>query len=232
MPSSNTDIANMALSHLGVSKVISDLATERSNEAAAMRTFYDLARREMLRIRWWPFSKKIATLALVTDFSQTPASTTIYEWVYAYRYPSDCIDFRRILSGVLHGSDNRQTRIPFTLGVDDQAKLVFSDMTYAQGEYTMDVLNVSLWPDDFARALSYNLASLAAPRVTAGDPFKLGPMVQALYKMSLSTASAAAAREEQMDMAPESEFVRARENVDGLELDPFSPGSVIRGNNP
>jgi hypothetical protein len=229
MPSSNTDIANMALSHLGVSKVISDLATERSNEAAAMRAFYDLARREMLRARWWPFSKKIGTLALVTDFSRVIASTTIYEWVYAYRYPADCIDMRRILSGVLHGNDNRQTRTAFTLANDDQGKLIYTDMTYAQAEYTMDVTNVSAFPDDFARAFSYNLASLAAARVTAGDPFRLGPMVMGLYKMALAQASATAAREEELDVAPESEFVRSREDINGLEIDPFSAGSIVRG---
>lgn len=86
--SSSTEISNMALSHLAISREIAALDTERSQEAQACRRFYETVRKTVLRDYPWPFATKFATLALVED---DPNS----EWDFSYRYPSDCLNARR-----------------------------------------------------------------------------------------------------------------------------------------
>src|SRR5688572_11149621 len=107
---SETEIANLALSHLGVGKEIANLETERSQEAVACRRFYDTARDATLRDFSWPFATKIAVLGLIEADPND-------EWDYSYRYPSDCLQLRRILSGVRN--DTRDSRVPFKLAHDD-----------------------------------------------------------------------------------------------------------------
>src|SRR5665648_440114 len=90
--SSATEICNMALGHLASGKEIANLETERSAEAIACRRFFDSARDAVLRDFSWPFATKIKALSLIEE---DPNS----EWAYSYRYPTDCLNFRRILSG-------------------------------------------------------------------------------------------------------------------------------------
>ena len=85
------DIWNTALSHLGISKEVASV-DESSAEAKACRRFYDTTIKAVLKDYSWPFASKIATLNLITANPND-------EWAYSYRYPSDCLFFRRILSG-------------------------------------------------------------------------------------------------------------------------------------
>jgi len=216
---SKTDIANMAIRHLNVSKEIADFANEASQEAKACRRFYDPARRQVLRDFGWPFATSIVALNLV-------ASQPNQEWRYSYRYPSDCLMFRRILSG--RRNDSRQSRVPYRVAADSQGQLIFTDQVSAQGEYTLDVTNEAFFDPSFAMALSFRLANLIAPSLTAGDPYKLGQRAQENYMLEISRAQANAANEEQPDQPVESEFVRARNgDSHGTCGEPWSalPGS-------
>lgn len=195
-----TDIANMALGHLQVSYVIGDF-DERSQEAAAIRRFYDIVRRHVLRDFAWPFATVFVTLPLVQQ-NPTP------EWKYSYRYPSNSLMFRRILSGLRN--DNRQSRVPYRLGADDQGQLIYCSRTNAMAEYTKDVTDTQFFQTDFAEALSFLLASRIAPALTAGDPYKLGQAALQMYFNAIRNASANAANEEQPDLPVEAEWIRAR----------------------
>src|SRR5688500_7841828 len=113
---SKTDICNMALSNLAVGNVISDFESERSQEAAACRAFYDVALEGPLRDSPWPSAKKTATLALIEEDPHT-------EWGYSYQYPSDCITVRRIVSGTRN--ETSATRLPYTIVHDAGHKLVY-----------------------------------------------------------------------------------------------------------
>jgi len=198
---SKTSIANLALSHIGIAKPIANLDTEQSQEATACRTFYEVARDRVLRDIKWPFATKIAALALVEEDPND-------EWAYSYRYPSDCLDVRKIQSGVRN--ETNAQRIPYKIASDDQGLLIFCDREDAILEYTFRAENVNLYPPDFMMGFSYRLASYIAPRLTNGDPFKLMNDVMALYKTEISNAAANAQNEEQPDIAPDSEFIQAR----------------------
>lgn len=200
----DTDIANLALYHLGVGVDIADLTTESSTEAAACRKFFDQARQQTLRDFEWPFASKQAALGLVTT-----APTT--EWSYSYQYPADCLKFRRILSGTRN--DSYQSRVPFKIVYGTSGNEIYTDFVSAVGEYTVDVTGAALgrMTEDFVMAVSLRLAAYIAPRLTAGDPFKMGQRAMQLYQVELGLAAANAYNEEQGDITPESEFVRGRD---------------------
>lgn len=195
-------IINQALSHLAISKEISNLDTDRSEEAATARRFYDTALEDTLRDFKWPFATRIAALALVeTDPND--------EWDYSYRYPTDCLRVRRILSGIRN--DTRQSRVPYKVASDSQGILIFTDQEDAEIEYTVRFEDPQFYPSDFAMAFSYCLAYLMAPRITGGDQFRLGDRAFKLYQYQLSKAESNALNEEQAEEEPESQFVRDRE---------------------
>lgn len=198
---SETDIANMALGHLGIGKEIANISTERSQEALACNRYYEIARDTTLRAFPWPFATKFRDLAVVEE---NPTD----EWAFSYRYPVDCFMVRRVLSG--SRNDSRQGRVPYKIGQDASGMLIYTDETDATIEHTVRVTDATRFPDDFVLALSFKLAALCATRITAGDPFKLGDKAEAYFKRTISDAQADAANEEQPDELPESEFIAGR----------------------
>lgn len=195
------DLCNFALSHLGVGKLVVNIETEKSAEAAACRLFYQTAMEATLRDFNWPFAGKIVTLALVEENPNA-------EWAFSYRYPSDAICLRKILSGIRNNS--RQTKVPYKVGADLAGDLIFTDKEDAQLDYTILASNPSKYPPDFAIAFSFRLASYIAPRITGGDPFKLGARAAQMYDMEINRAKSSASNEEQAEEEVESEFTRGR----------------------
>lgn len=218
MVASTTEIANLALGHLGHSKPIGNLDTEQSLAAQACRTFYPISLATSVSGIPWMFCKKFATMQLVTDFTVN-AGTQILEWDYAYRYPSDCIQFIRIVSPRLN-NDTRQSRIPYTIAADASGLLIYTDwpgsnsLITPQCEYQFMNMNVGVYPADFVIALSYLLAGYIAPMVTAGDPYQLGMKAMGMYKTAIAEAESLDLNEEQRPEEPQSEFIRARGNGD------------------
>jgi hypothetical protein len=201
MPS-DTEIANLAISHLGVAKEIADLETEDSEEANTCRRFYTTALEATLRDLPWPFATKFIALALVEE---DPTD----EWDYSYRYPADCLKVRRILSGIRN--DTRQSRAPYKISQDGSGRLILTDQQNAEIEYTVNETDEQKYPADFVLAFSFRLAMYAAARLTAGDPFKLKLEMEKSYRKELVMAGASAFTEEQIDEEPDSEYIRERE---------------------
>lgn len=201
MPS-KTEILNLALSHIGSGKEVSNIVTEQSEEARAGRRFYGIARDTTASAAPWPFLTKIAAIGLVEEEPNT-------EWAYSYRYPSDCIYIRRILSGIRN--DNRQTRAPYKIAQDSGGLLLFTDERDAVIEYNVAANNPQFFSADFTMTISLQLAGLMAPRLTGGDPFNLGERAFSLWRLAISEAMARAFNEQQDEEKPESEYIRGRE---------------------
>lgn len=199
---SETEIANLAISHLGVGKEIQNLETDKSEEAAACRRFYDICRDASLRDFPWPFCTRIVALGLVEE---EPSS----EWAFSYRYPSNAWKLRRILSGARN--DDRQSRVPYKVYSDDDGQLIYTDKEEAELEFTVKETNPERFSPDFIMFLSLRLAAMIAPRLTRGDPFKMGARALQVYEYEASKARATAVNEQQDEENPESEFVRGRE---------------------
>lgn len=207
MASSNTEIANMALAHLGNGKDIADLDTENSSEARSIRRFYNVAREATLADFAWPFATKYATLALVSEYGDTGHVTDEYD--FAYRYPTDCLMLRRIKSG--NRNDDRQDRVEYKIAQDDQGQLILTDTEEAEVEFTILIESESRYSAEFVLALSLRLAVYAAPQLTKGDPFKLGDRAMGLYQQAISRAQANAANEQQAAEDADAESIRARD---------------------
>jgi hypothetical protein len=194
-------ICNKALAFLGHGNLIASLS-ERSAEAVVCNLFFEDVRDMTLKDFEWPFATKTADLLLVNE---DPTE----EWLYAYRYPSDCLQARRIVSGIRNETED--TKIKYRIMQDDSGLLVYTDHEDAQLEYTKRMTDASLYPIDFATALSLHLASHIAPRITAGDKFKMGERMMLRYLDRIGAAQANAFNEERLESRPESEFVRGRE---------------------
>lgn len=198
---SSVEIANMALSHLGTGKEIASF-TENSAEANACRRFYDTALDKTLRGSNWPFATRFQTLNLITVDPNE-------EWLFSYRYPTDCLQAIRIISGIKN--EAKQDRIDYRIVNQTTGQEIYTDRENAILEYTVAVTDVNLFPSDFKMALSFLLAHYIAPRVTKGDPFGMGKRAMESYFIEISDAKANAYNEEQPADLPQSEFVRTRE---------------------
>lgn len=199
MPS-DTEIANFALRHIG-SREISNIESDDTEEANACRRFYETARDEMLRDFAWPFATRYVALALVEE---DPTS----EWAYSYRYPSDALMVRRILSGTRMDSASSTAR--YIVAGDDTARVIYTGVEDAVAEYTVRADDTGYYPPDFVMALSYRLAAYIAPSLTGGDPFRFGPITKEMFDRSCGKAKRNAWNEERRDQKPESEFTSGR----------------------
>lgn len=194
-------ILNMALGHLGSDALVS-VMTERSKEARAGNLFMATAKEVVLSDMPWPFATKTAALSLVEQYPTT-------EWGYSYRYPSDCLFIRKMLSGIR--DDTRQSKVPYRFAHDDQGQLVYTDMFQAVIEYTVRSPSASLFSAHYDLALSFYLAHLMSPKITGGDKTKLGERALKLYVYEFEKAKAKALNEEQQSEEVDSEFIRARD---------------------
>lgn len=215
MVSSNTEIANLALGCLGISRPIANMDTERSTEAQMCRTFYETVLEDLINEIPWSHCKKFAKMQLVAGSPSAPATS---EWTYAYRYPPDCLQFIRIVSSRLN-NDTRQSRVPYTLAADDVGLLIYtnwptSSLITPQCQYTFKNMNVAMFPPSFVMAFSCALAMWIAPGVTAGDPTNLAAKVKIEYDKAIANAESANLNEEQRPEDPQSEFIRARDYSD------------------
>ena len=199
---SSTEIANMALAHLGNSKQIASL-TESSGEARACNQFYEIAKDKVLEDFNWPFARTFVTLGLVEE---NPTGIDD-EWGFSYRYPSDCLKVRRLISGIK--AEDRLSEIKFIIGSDAQGVLIFTDQEDARLEYTKRETDTAKFPTTFQIALSYYLASLIGPRVTAGDPFGLTKKCAGEYLVEIGKAQAKALNEQRKPNDADSEFIQA-----------------------
>ena len=198
---SKTEILNMALGHLAISKTVQDIETEQSEEAKTGRRFYDRALNTVTEDCPWPFLSVITALALVEAEPNT-------EWGFSYRYPVDCMGVVRILSGIRN--DSRQTRSPYKMSHDSGGRLIFNDIQNAEIEYTARASSPQLFPEQFTLAVSLFLAGLIAPTLTGGDPAKLRDKAFNMYQVVMEKAQVKAFNEQQDEEEVDSEFVRGR----------------------
>jgi hypothetical protein len=132
------------------------------------------------------------------------------EWGYSYRYPTDALYIRRILSGIK--KDTEDSKIPYELGQDDTGGLlIYTNTDEAQVEYTARCDNAGLYPSDFVIAFSYRLASFVAPQVASGtEGNKLAVTMYEFYQRHCAQAIANRLSEEQFGLDVVNSFTRSR----------------------
>lgn len=95
--SSETDILNMALLNIGVTKQVVDIddATDDSQERVSGSLVFDTERDLAMRDFPWPWARKYKTLTLIDGSTDDPINN---DWTFAYKYPTDCLALRRIVT--------------------------------------------------------------------------------------------------------------------------------------
>lgn len=151
-------IVNVALSRLGISQQIVNIATDTVIEAVVTRLEYPDAVQATLRDFPWPFATRYVQLAVVTT---NPNS----DWAFAYRQPTDCL-FERRLVVKRHGAIDPEPPA-FQLATDDTGGLIFTNLANAVLEYTARPKCPHTRSEPLFRdAVAWRLAAALAPALT------------------------------------------------------------------
>jgi hypothetical protein len=189
-------IINMALGHLGETQFI-QARTELSNERLVAEIYYDPSLQLILEGFAWPETTKYGALGLVEEAPND-------DWLYSYRYPSDCLMMRRIIT--ILGRQEPDPP-PWITGQDDAGRLIYTNVSEAVAEYTK-AISVGKFSAYMAAALSWWLAG----EMCAGMA-RDRKLAQSCYQMadSLNVRAQAKARNESQDYPElDSEAMRAR----------------------
>ena len=148
------DICNLALGNLGC-KTISSLATPVTTvEAKYCRIYYAQCRDQVLIDHDWNFAEKEKYISLLVGEDSE-------RFDYAYEYPSDCLNIRRI-----HQFVEGEQPIKYVVNAlsGENGRKILTNQATPLLVYTIKITNTSLFNAAFVEALSWRLAaSLAMP---------------------------------------------------------------------
>lgn len=178
----DVDIANMALGHLGTKATISDLA-ENSTESREIVRWYAPVRDSMLSALDWNFARVYQQLA--TGTAPIPS-----RWGFAYAYPSDCLKFWRVDMGTPTWFPVGPNP-PFEVATDGTNRFIFCNISQAIGVYTQRVTDPNRFEPDFINAFAVGLASLIALPLTQKQDLKrdLGQEAKGLIETAMASSA-------------------------------------------
>ena len=183
--SSEIDICNLALGHLGDNATVASIdPPEGSAQAEHCARFYPIARDSLLELHNWNFATRRAQLAEV-ECSWT-------EWQYAYAQPANTINILAIIPNdanndyvasaysVSSFGSAAWDRRPLAAGVyvpqpyscetdTDGNPVIYTNQEDAVARYTVRVTDPTQFSPLFIQCLSWHLASMLAGPVVKGD---------------------------------------------------------------
>lgn len=214
---SDVEICNMALSQIGAGSINS--LTEPSIEAQQCKLYFTTLRNQMLTGANWGFATDIKILALTEN--------TLFDWVYVYQYPSDCLKIQEAIADYATVDNNTvglQARFrlydeqhqpeieepKYQVYNIDGDKVIASNYENLRIKYTKQVTDPNLMTDDFRLALSNLIASRIAVAITGvseGRALKNDALKE--YQFYLGKAKEIDANQQHAYL-PESEFTNIR----------------------
>lgn len=200
---SKTQITNLGLMRIGVSQSVANVDSENSREALSARLIFDDEVKYVLRDFPWPFATTYVALGLVDGAPEDPANG---DWLYAYRYPSDCHFARRL---VTEAGRNNASPPPFRIGRDSQGKLIYTNEADAVLEYTAQIDDPEEFDSLFVSMLAWRMAGSMAPSLSRIKD--MAKTAMEMYEIDKSKAQSRALNEGQQEQPAESEFIRSRE---------------------
>lgn len=193
------EICNLALSNIRAGSINS--LTEKSLQAQICRLKYPFMRDRCLRDAAWQFNRAIKPLSSI--------DVTIYNWAYAYSYPSDCLKVHRIIpeyeevtgeaSVVSRLIDTQilpitsyRRQVSYEVFNFENTKVIGCNEETLHIDYAVKVQDPNLFSDDFILALSHLLASeIAIPIIGVEKGRQLRSDSVQLYDEYISNAVAA-----------------------------------------
>ena len=218
--SSEVEICNLALSRIR-SQSINSLEGQ-SVQAQQCKLNYPILRDMMLNDHAWGFAHKIRPLVLTEN--------VIFNWAYAYKYPSDCMNINRVVLGYEEINQATQissprvsyhtdadvidpqylrSQVPYEI-FNFTTKMIGTNQPDVRIDYRSKVTDPTLFPTPFVMALSYLLAAEIAVTIVGAES---GRALRAdSFKMYQNYLNSAIANDlnEQYQPVLDSEYVIAR----------------------
>lgn len=220
-----TDICNMALSHLGISNGIQTF-NDQTEQAKACNFWYPRCRDQLLKSAPWDFA--YTYLALASDGSNVPGTLFSYPgWRYAYQYPNDCLQSVAVVTaygdrasrfawhshwGYPYGGTafpKIPTKIAQSTATPGQ-KIILCDMPAPLYLfYIQCVTNTAMFDSMFTDALSFRIGWRIGGVLRGANPDKIQYCMSMAEKLRLD-ALAQCLNEAQQDPERNSPSVNAR----------------------
>lgn len=211
------EICNLALSNIRAGSI--NALTEGSLQAQVCKLKYDILRDRLLTDAPWQFARRVEPLAVL--------DIEVFNRVYAYQYPSDCLHINRLIlnleevdsnsvDAISRYRDNTLPRFNFNQQVEYDIRIIDGDRVITSNEkelradYRVRIEDPNLYSSDFIMALSYLLsAELAIPIVGAEQGRALRAESLQIYQQYVDSA-VANNQNEQYALPPDSEFITVR----------------------
>lgn len=204
------EICNMALSRIGVSRLIDSL-DELTTEAEQCSLFFNTAVEKVYQEGKFANLQNYAPLQLIQESPND-------EWLYAYRYPNECLKFERVVMPYTRNNDPRWPRdwyneaphqkVEYTRGLLNGTNVIFTNLEDATGVYLPKPDASQSFESDIASIIAWRLAmEIAMP--LAVEAARADRAAQ-YYRLEMQSVTADALNEHEKH-EPTPEFIRARD---------------------
>lgn len=204
MSFTKTEIYNLALSALLLSEEVINIDSSKSNNISILNRFWNVAFQSTLQDLDLDSLSEPIPLELIEELDDT------YSYDFVYKYPSNCLFFRRIQSGFL--TDNRSTHISKRVGLYEGQKAIFTNESTPTAECIPKDVPIEAFNAMAVLAVGYKLAILSAPLLVGKGAKRLREEINNSYIIAKFEAQETDARENFRYESEEvrSEFVEAR----------------------
>lgn len=177
--STKAKIYNLTLSALLLSREVTEVETDKSNEVRVLNIHWDTALESTLKDLDLDSLSTTIELELIEALDSGP-------WGFVYKYPSNCALLRRIQSLVL--TDNKRTHISKKVAIHQGQRAIFTNEYAAVAECIPNTINLSTLSSMAKMALAYKLAYLSAPLVVGKGAQKLRESLMQAYIIAKTEA--------------------------------------------
>lgn len=184
------EAASLALGHLGQDAIAQ--LTDDNIRARAMRLFYASVRDDLLRAKWWSFSKGWVRPSADTTESIGPLSLR-------FPLPENCLRVRYLddENGGIHDDESGEWELESAVlsvaGAATEATVLVTNIEAPLVCITQRVDAVRLWDPSFLTAFAYELASRTARKL--GRSSTRAAELHNLAEQTIDTASAIDSKE-------------------------------------
>jgi hypothetical protein len=210
-----TDIGNLALRRLGISATMTDVDTDTSTQAKAIRAVLDLSIQSLISEYHWPMAERMEDLGLVDGDADDPYND---DFCFAYRYSTTWMKFIRVVDP--DGGDRNPTQaswIPFKVISDTSGRLILTDLEDAEAEVLV-LPEEGFFPAKFVEALSIKTAMLAGPSLEGDTRGAIN--LEREYEVAIAQAKVVAATEASYDLPRDTPAIQARRGGIRREIGP------------
>jgi|TARA_Y100000310_G_scaffold127563_1_gene126691 hypothetical protein len=215
---SEVEICNLALSHIRATSINS--LTEQSLQAQQCKLLYPIMRDQVIEDAPWQFAHVVEALAVLS-------SVDIFNWNYAYQYPSNCLKINRLMLNweevqndqAIYAARLRdlgltfpdlKQQVEYSIYNVDGNRVIAANECELRVDYVKKVTDPNLFSTQFVMALSHLLgAELAVPIVGVDKGRALRSDSLKMYNAYIESA-AAANQNEQYSHTPDSEYISIR----------------------